>query len=46
MSVGAITGISLLIGSIGILTIMWIAVGERTSEIGHSCLREAFEFRG
>jgi len=32
--VAAIGGISLLVGSIGILTIMWIAVGERTSEIG------------
>ncbi len=34
MGVGAIAGISLLVGSIGILTVMWIAVGERTSEIG------------
>ncbi|HEX7182131.1 MAG TPA: ABC transporter permease [Thermoanaerobaculia bacterium] len=34
MAVGAIAGISLLVGSIGILTMMWIAVGERTSEIG------------
>ena len=34
MSVGAIAGISLLVGSIGILTVMWIAVGERTGEIG------------
>jgi putative ABC transport system permease protein len=34
MAVGAIAGISLLVGSIGILTIMWIAVGERTGEIG------------
>jgi len=32
--VGAIAGISLLVGSIGILTVMWIAVGERTPEIG------------
>jgi putative ABC transport system permease protein len=32
--VGAIAGISLLVGAIGILTVMWIAVGERTSEIG------------
>lgn len=31
---GAIAGISLLVGAIGILTMMWIAVGERTSEIG------------
>jgi len=34
MGVGAIAGISLLVGAIGILTIMWIAVGERTGEIG------------
>ena len=34
MGVAAIAGISLLVGSIGILTIMWIVVGERTSEIG------------
>ena len=34
MSVGAIAAISLLVGSIGILTMMWIAVGERTAEIG------------
>ena len=34
MAVGAIAAISLLVGSIGILTMMWIAVGERTSEIG------------
>lgn len=34
MGVAAIAGISLLVGSIGILTIMWISVGERTSEIG------------
>jgi putative ABC transport system permease protein len=34
MSVGAIAGISLLVGAIGILTMMWIAVGERISEIG------------
>jgi putative ABC transport system permease protein len=34
MSVGAIAGISLLVGAIGILTMMWIAVGERTQEIG------------
>jgi putative ABC transport system permease protein len=33
-AVGAIAGISLLVGAIGILTMMWIAVGERTSEIG------------
>jgi putative ABC transport system permease protein len=34
MSVGAIASISLLVGATGILTMMWIAVGERTSEIG------------
>jgi putative ABC transport system permease protein len=34
MAVGAIAAISLLVGAIGILTMMWIAVGERTSEIG------------
>ncbi len=34
MSVGAIAGISLLVGAVGILTMMWIAVGERTEEIG------------
>ena len=34
MAVGAIAGISLLVGATGILTMMWIAVGERTSEIG------------
>jgi len=34
MAVGAIGGVSLLVGSIGILTMMWIAVGERTQEIG------------
>jgi putative ABC transport system permease protein len=34
MSVGAIAGISLVVGAIGILTMMWIAVGERTHEIG------------
>jgi len=33
-AVGGIGAISLLVGSIGILTMMWIAVGERTSEIG------------
>lgn len=33
-AVGAIGGISLLVGAIGILTMMWIAVGERTGEIG------------
>jgi putative ABC transport system permease protein len=34
MAVGAIAGISLLVGAVGILTMMWIAVGERTGEIG------------
>lgn len=34
IAVGAIAAISLVVGSIGILTIMWITVGERTSEIG------------
>ncbi len=33
-AVGAIAGVSLVVGSIGILTMMWIAVGERTGEIG------------
>jgi len=34
MAVGGIGAISLLVGSIGILTMMWISVNERTSEIG------------
>jgi putative ABC transport system permease protein len=34
LAVGAIAGISLLVGATGILTMMWIAVGERTAEIG------------
>jgi putative ABC transport system permease protein len=34
LAVGAIAGISLLVASIGILTMMWITVGERTREIG------------
>jgi putative ABC transport system permease protein len=34
MAVGAIAGISLLVGATGILTMMWISVGERTGEIG------------
>jgi putative ABC transport system permease protein len=34
MAVGAIGGISLLVGAVGILTMMWITVGERTAEIG------------
>jgi putative ABC transport system permease protein len=33
-AVGGIAGISLLVGAIGILTMMWISVGERTHEIG------------
>jgi putative ABC transport system permease protein len=33
-AVAAIGGISLLVGAIGILTMMWIAVNERVSEIG------------
>ena len=34
LGVAAIAGISLLVGSIGIFTMMWISVGERVSEIG------------
>jgi putative ABC transport system permease protein len=34
LAVGALGGISLLVGGVGILTIMTIAVNERTSEIG------------
>lgn len=34
LAVGGIGGISLLVGCIGILTMMWISVNERTSEIG------------
>ena len=33
-AVGIIAGISLLVGAIGILTVMWMAVKERTAEIG------------
>ena len=33
-AVGAIAGISLLVGAIGVFTMMWITVGERVSEIG------------
>jgi len=33
-AVGAIGGISLLVGAIGVLTMMWIAVNERVEEIG------------
>jgi putative ABC transport system permease protein len=32
--VGFIAGISLLVGAVGILTMMWISVGERVPEIG------------
>ena len=34
VAVSAIAGISLLVGAMGILTIMWISVHERTAEIG------------
>ncbi len=34
LAVGGIAAISLLVGAIGILTVMWISVNERTSEIG------------
>ncbi len=34
VAVAAIGAISLLVGAIGILTMMWISVGERTAEIG------------
>ncbi|MCP5515882.1 MAG: ABC transporter permease [Verrucomicrobiales bacterium] len=34
LAVGGIGAISLLVGAIGILTMMWISVNERTSEIG------------
>jgi len=34
MGVAVIAGISLLVGSIGIFTMMWISVGERVGEIG------------
>ena len=33
-AVGTIAGISLIVGAIGILTVMWMAVKERTAEIG------------
>ncbi len=36
MAVGGIGAISLLVGAIGILTVMWISVNERTTEIGLS----------
>ena len=34
LAVSGIAGISLFVGAIGILTIMWISVHERTHEIG------------
>lgn len=34
VAVGAIAGISLIVGGIGILTVMWMAVRERRSEVG------------
>ena len=34
LAVLGIAAISLMVGSVGILTIMWIAVGERTAEVG------------
>ena len=34
MAVGALGGISLLVGAVGIVTIMTISVTERTNEIG------------
>lgn len=34
LAVSGIAGISLVVGAIGILTMLWIAVGERTGEIG------------
>jgi putative ABC transport system permease protein len=37
VAVGALGGISLLVGGVGILTIMTIAVNERTSEVGLLC---------
>jgi putative ABC transport system permease protein len=33
-AVGAIAAVSLIVGAIGVFTMMWIAVGERISEIG------------
>jgi putative ABC transport system permease protein len=33
-AVGAIAGISLVVGAIGVFTMMWITVGERVGEIG------------
>lgn len=34
LGAGGIAMVSLIVGAIGILTMMWISVGERTSEIG------------
>jgi putative ABC transport system permease protein len=34
LGVAIIAGISLLVGAVGILTMMWISVGERVAEIG------------
>lgn len=34
VAIGAIGGISLVVGAIGIMTMMWISVNERTAEIG------------
>jgi putative ABC transport system permease protein len=34
VAVGGIAGISLVVGALGILTMMWISVNERTAEIG------------
>lgn len=34
LAVAGIAGISLVVGALGILTMLWIAVGERTGEIG------------
>ena len=34
LGVVAIAAVSLLVGAVGILTVMWISVGERTHEIG------------
>ena len=34
MAAAGIAGISLIVGALGILTMMWISVGERVSEIG------------
>jgi len=34
MAAAGIGGISLIVGALGILTVMWISVGERVSEIG------------